>query len=240
MCSRSSVMGESTAAPTWRIQSWTPWPSATVSRPGNSRASVASSMAASAGLRNGTGSSPIPTATRSDHASAAAAVVSPPSRKQSSHSHSSSTPDASAASTAARSCSGGDWGGTPHRSSCADCARRRGHQPYLRGRRPPGSHYGPPAGRCQRNAGPGHPRVVSPGGSGPAFLLAFANAYLRAEDVEPPGEGARRSRADLCSRPSCGDTESAGASSLRAVARRPVRPLPDPHRDGAASTTSCP
>ena len=64
VCSRSRVMGESTAAPTWRIQSWTPWPSATVNRPGNSRASVASSMAASAGLRNGTGSSPMPTVIR--------------------------------------------------------------------------------------------------------------------------------------------------------------------------------
>ena len=34
-------------------------------------------MAASAGLRNGTGSSPIPTVIRSDQASAAAAVVEP-------------------------------------------------------------------------------------------------------------------------------------------------------------------
>ncbi len=123
-------MGESTAAPTWRIQSWIPWPRATVSLPGNSRARVASSMAARAGLRNGTGSSPIPTVIRSDQASAAAAVVSPPSRKQSSQSHSSSTPAASAASTAARSCSGGDWGrNTTPVVMPTDCARPRGHHP---------------------------------------------------------------------------------------------------------------
>ena len=88
MYSRSSVMGDSTLAPTWPIQSSTPCPMPAVSRPGNSRASVAISMAVSATLRSGTGSNPIATPTWLVVASIAVAVAMPLSLKQSSHTHS--------------------------------------------------------------------------------------------------------------------------------------------------------
>jgi hypothetical protein len=75
--SRSSVIGDSALAPTWLIQSCTPWPIPAVSRPGNSRASVAISMAVRATLRSGTGSNPIPTVTRLVAARIAVAVAMP-------------------------------------------------------------------------------------------------------------------------------------------------------------------
>ena len=110
VCSRSSVIGDSARAPTWAIQSRTPWPTAGTNRSGKSRAIVAISIATRAGLRSGTGSSPTPTRTRRDQASAAVAVVRPPSRKQSSQSHSSGTPASSTARTTACSSSGGCCG----------------------------------------------------------------------------------------------------------------------------------
>ena len=67
-------------------------------------------MAVSAGLRSGTGSSPMPTCSRDVQASAAAADAIPPSKNESSHSHSCATPAASAASATARSRSGGNCG----------------------------------------------------------------------------------------------------------------------------------
>ncbi len=72
--SRSRVIGERARAPTWSIQSSTPWPTPTWARPGNIRSSAAISMAASAGLRSGTGSTPMPTCSRSVQASAAVAA----------------------------------------------------------------------------------------------------------------------------------------------------------------------
>ena len=84
-------------APIWRIHASTPCPKATVSRPGCIRAAPAISIAASAGLRSVTGSSPMPTSSRSVAASAATASVGPPARKQSSTTHSSAKPARSAA-----------------------------------------------------------------------------------------------------------------------------------------------
>ena len=49
-------------------------------------------MAVSAGLRSGTGSSPMPTCSRDVQASAAAADAIPPSKNESSHSHSCAHP----------------------------------------------------------------------------------------------------------------------------------------------------
>ena len=77
------------------------------SRPGNIRSSVASSIAVSAALRSGTGSSPMPTVIRSVAASAAAAEAMPLCLKQSSHTQSSSSPLLSAARARAVSRSGG-------------------------------------------------------------------------------------------------------------------------------------
>ena len=111
MYSRSSVRGDSARAPTWLIQSSTPWPTPAVTRPGNSRAIVASSMAVSATLRSGTGSSPIATGRRLVVASIAVAVAMPLSLKQSSHTHSCASPAASAAAATAPIRSGGCDGG---------------------------------------------------------------------------------------------------------------------------------
>jgi hypothetical protein len=108
--SRSSVTGDSTRAPTWPIQSCTPCPTPTTRRPGNMRSRVATSIAVSATLRSGIGSSPTPTRNVSVQASAAAAAATPLSRKQSSHSHSSSSPASSATRATARRRSGGSWG----------------------------------------------------------------------------------------------------------------------------------
>ena len=80
-----SVSGDSTLAPTCSIQRCTPCPTPSTSRPGNSRSIVAISIAASATLRNGIGSTPMPRRMRLLQASAAVAVASPDSRKQSSH-----------------------------------------------------------------------------------------------------------------------------------------------------------
>ena len=93
--SRSRVIGDAAPAPTWSIQASTPWPTAGTNRPGNSRLTVAISIAASAGLRSGTGSRPTPTRIELLQARAAVALASPPSWKQSSHSHRSSRPTAS-------------------------------------------------------------------------------------------------------------------------------------------------
>ncbi len=78
-------MGEPTRAPTWPIQDCTPCPTPTLTRPGNNRCIVAISIAVRATFRNGTGSSPMPTRSRSVHARAADAEAMPPSKKQSSH-----------------------------------------------------------------------------------------------------------------------------------------------------------
>ena len=78
-------------------------------RPGKSRCSVASSIARSATLRSGTGARPMPTRTRSVHASAAPAAATDDSLKQSSQSHSSSR-CSSAATASGRSASGGRVG----------------------------------------------------------------------------------------------------------------------------------
>jgi len=109
--SRSSVIGDSARAPAWPIQSSTPCPTPATSRPGNSRLTVASSIAVSATLRSGTGSSPIPTVTRLVAASIAVAVAMPLSEKQSSHTHSPASPAASAAAATATIRSGGCVGG---------------------------------------------------------------------------------------------------------------------------------
>jgi hypothetical protein len=108
----SSVSGEPARAPTWPIQSCTPWPTPTVTRPGNMRSSAAASIAVSATFRNGTGSTPIPTASRSVQASSADASVIAPPQKQSSQSQSSASPASSAARATSRSRSGGTWGST--------------------------------------------------------------------------------------------------------------------------------
>jgi hypothetical protein len=104
------VTGESARTPTCLIQSCTPWPTPTVTRPGNSRCSAAASIAASATFRSGTGSTPIATGSRLVQASSADAVVIAPPQKQSSQSHSSASPDSSATRATSRSRSGGTWG----------------------------------------------------------------------------------------------------------------------------------
>ena len=110
MYSRSNVTGDSGRAPTWPIQSCTPWPTPTVRRPGNSRCSVAVSIAVSATFLSGTGSTPIPAGSRVVQASTAAAVAIPPPQKQSSQSHAgSSRPSSSAARATSRSRSWGSW-----------------------------------------------------------------------------------------------------------------------------------
>ena len=133
--SRSSVIGDSTRAPTWAIQSWTPCPMPRFSRPGNSRNSVAVSIAVIATLRSGTGSRPTPIRRRLVQARAAAAAAMPLSKKQSSHSQSSSRPASSAASATLRSRSGANCGRntTPRFVMPPILA----HPPPLRARRPP-------------------------------------------------------------------------------------------------------
>src|SRR5690242_10697255 len=78
-----------------------------IRRPGNSRLTVASSMAVSATLRSGTGSKPIPTVSRLVVASMAVAAAMPLSLKQSSHTHRCVIPAASAAAATGMICSGG-------------------------------------------------------------------------------------------------------------------------------------
>ena len=108
--SRSSVIGDSAAAPVCRIQSWRPCPTPIVTRPGNRRCSMAVSIAAVATFRSGTGSTPIPTRRLVVQARAAEQAGTAPPQKQSSHSHSSSSPAASAATATFRNCSGGTCG----------------------------------------------------------------------------------------------------------------------------------
>jgi hypothetical protein len=108
--SSSATSRSAGRAPIWRIQASTPWPKATVRRPGCRRAAPAISMAASAGLRNVTGSRPMPTSSPVVAASAATAIVGPPARKQSSTTHSSLKPSRSAARANAGRSSGGHSG----------------------------------------------------------------------------------------------------------------------------------
>ncbi len=89
------------------IQVCTPCPMPPINRPGMARSSVASSIAVSATLRRGAGSSPMPTVIRSVAPSASAAEAIPLSVKQSSQTHSSSSPAASTARATGRSRSGG-------------------------------------------------------------------------------------------------------------------------------------
>ena len=105
------VNGDATRAPAWPIHSWTPWPSPAISRPGNIRARVASSIAVRAALRRGVGMIPMPTVIRDVQASAAAAEAMALSLKQSSQTQNSSSPAASADWTIGFSRSGG-WVGT--------------------------------------------------------------------------------------------------------------------------------
>ena len=90
------------------IQSCTPWPTPTVSRPGNMCSTAAASIAVSVTFRSGAGITPIASRSRLVQASIAAAMVSEPPQKQSSQGHSSARP----ASSAARATSGSRSGGT--------------------------------------------------------------------------------------------------------------------------------
>ena len=81
-----------------------------ISRPGNIRSRLASSIAVRATFRSGTGSKPMPTRSLEVEANATAAAATPLSLKQSSHTHSSSRPPSSALLARLGSRSGGRVG----------------------------------------------------------------------------------------------------------------------------------
>ena len=107
MYSRSSVRGDSARTPDCAIQSCTPWPMPMIARDPNMRCSVAISMAASATFRNGTGSTPTPTATRCVAPSTAAAEEMPPGEEGVLPQPELVEPESSAARAIDSSCSGG-------------------------------------------------------------------------------------------------------------------------------------
>ncbi|GLY98954.1 hypothetical protein Acsp02_62080 [Actinoplanes sp. NBRC 103695] len=94
--SRSSVSGLAGQAPTDRIQPGIPCPSPATTRPGNSCARVASSMAANAAFRAPAGRIPMPTTIREVTASTAPAWAIPPRKPRSSTTHKESNPSSSA------------------------------------------------------------------------------------------------------------------------------------------------